>query len=524
MSHLVLMPVLVPLLTGALLLVLEPLGPRTMRTLSVLAMLGMVPTSVALLVLAAGDVPVAYFLGDWPAPFGIVLVLDRLSALMLGLSALLGLAATVYACAGSGGDVDGPQDSARLHAMLHFLLLGVNGAFLTGDLFNLFVCFEILLIASYGLLMHGGGAARTRASLHVVALNLVGSAVFLVAIGCVYAATGSLNLADITSKVPGEVAEGSASAGLLRAGALLLLAVFALKAAALPLGFWLPRAYGYSLAPVACAFALMTKVGVYAIVRVHGQALDVGVAAGVVTPWLLPLGLATVVVGTIGALGARHLNVMFANFVVVSSGTLIAALGLATERATGGAFFYLAHSTLVGGGLFLLADLVARSRAGHGAVSESPPAGAALWVNAHQAQPVLLGTLFLTGAVAVAGLPPLSGFAAKLWLLGGAMDTGAGPVRLAMLVVILGSGVLVLLALARAFSALFWRSSTFDGVPRAKTAALPITQVSVSAALLGASVVLMVAAAPVSHYLEATVAQLDGSAGYVGAVLPGAAR
>lgn len=267
MSHWLILPILLPLFAGSLLLL--PLAERWQRGLSLLAALALIPLSLLLIRTAAsGDLSV-YALGNWAAPFGIVLMLDRLAALMLLATAVLGSAALIYALRGED------RLGKHFHALFQFQLLGINGAFLTGDLFNLFVFFEILLIASYALLLHGGGAERVRSGLHYVILNLVGSAFFLIAVGTLYGLTGTLNMADMAQKIAMADAE---RAPLLAAAGLLLLVVFALKAALLPLYFWLPRAYATASAPVAALFAIMTKVGIYSILRVYtlvfGDAAD----------------------------------------------------------------------------------------------------------------------------------------------------------------------------------------------------------------------------------------------------------
>lgn len=496
MNHLLALPVLVPMAAGALLLILAPLGLRTLRTVSLAATFALTPIACVLLARAASGEVDVYYIGGWPAPFGIVLVLDRLSAMMLMLNAILAAAAASYACCGDD------QRGARFHALFQFLLLGINGAFLTGDLFNLFVCFEILLIASYGLLLHGGGAMRVRAGLHVVALNLAGSGLFLVAVGAIYASAGTLNLADLSHKVASLEPQ---TAGPLRAGALLLFAVFALKAAVVPLGFWLPGAYASASAPAAAVFAIMTKVGIYAVVRVHGLVFgpDAGVAASVAQPWLLPAGLITVAIGTAGVVAARELHRLLAHLVVVSAGSLLAALGLGSTQGTAAALYYLANSTLVAGALFLLADLIANQRA---------HARATLDVAMPVSQPVLLGCLFLVGAAGVAGLPPFAGFAAKVWVLQSAIDAGYGAWVLSVL---LASALLVIVALARACSALFWR--TGDAAPSGVRA--PLGSATATAALLAGSLILIVAAGPVGNYAEHAAAQLDDRDGYIEAVL-----
>jgi multicomponent K+:H+ antiporter subunit D len=495
-SHLAVLPVLLPLSAGALLLLAGRASRDVERAIALAATAALLPLAVLLLDRTAGGELLVYYNGNWPAPYGVVLVVDRLSALMLSLTALLALGALLYAMAGD--DRLGP----RFHMLFQMQLLGINGAFLTGDLFNLFVFFEILLIASYALQLHGGGAARVRAALHLVVLNLIGSALFLVGIGALYAATGTLNLADLATKVADA---GAQQAGLLRAGGLLLLVVFALKAALIPLGFWLPPAYAAAGAPAAALFAIMTKVGVYAILRLHGLVFgaEAGPAASLLTPWLLPLGLGTILLATLGLLASRELQRLLAHLVVLSAGTLTLALGLDSEAATSAALYYALNSTLVGGGLFLLAGLIARERG---------EAQALLDRTQTVARPALLGGLFFVGAVGIAGLPPLAGFAAKVYILQSAL---AHPAAAWVFAVVLVSGLLVIAVLSRAGSALFWR--TGDTV----AAAAPATGLPTVAAalLLFAGVALMAGAGAVTDFTRATAAQLADRSIYVDAVM-----
>jgi multicomponent K+:H+ antiporter subunit D len=492
-SHLVILPILIPLVAGALLLVVGRAGRGAERVVGIGATAALVPVAWLLLTRAAGGEILVYYVGDWPAPYGIVLVADRLAALMLFLAALLALPALLYASAGDD------RLGSRFHVLYQMQLLGVNGAFLTGDLFNLFVFFEILLIASYALQLHGHGAPRVRAALHLVVLNLVGSSVFLLGVGALYAAVGTLNLADLATEVAAAPRE---EAGLIRTGGLLLLVVFALKAALVPLGFWLPPAYSTASAPAAALFAIMTKVGVYAILRVHGLAFgpEAGPGASLAIPWLLPLGLATVALATLGVLASRDLPRLLAHLVVLSAGTLTAALGIDSPQATSAALFYTINSTLIGGGLFLLADLIARARG---------PAGAALGTVAAIDRPALLGILFFVGAVGVAGLPPLAGFPAKVYILQSALAHPASTW------VILGSGLLVIVALSRAGSALFWRVGAAPAADPRPAAPLPLLA---TVLLLVATAVLSVVAGPAASYTRATAAQLADRGAYVAAV------
>ncbi len=496
MSHLPVLPILLPLLAGTLLLLAGRAGKTVERSIALITTSALLVVALVLLSRVAGGEVMVSYSGNWPAPYGIVLVVDRLSALLLTLAAVLALASLLYAI--SGDDRLGP----RFHVLFQLQLLGINGAFLTGDLFNLFVFFEILLIASYALQLHGGGAARVRAALHIVVLNLLGSAIFLIGIGAIYAATGTLNLADLAAKVAMASAE---EAGLLRAGGLLLLIVFALKAALVPLGFWLPPAYAAASAPAAALFAIMTKVGVYAILRVHGLVFgpDAGPAASLLLPWLLPVGLLTVVVATLGVLACRELRRLLSHLVVLSAGTLILAIGLDSEAALSAALFYALNSTLVGGGLFLLADLIARERGAAATRLDQPQT---------VARPALLGTLFFVGAVGVAGLPPLAGFAAKLYILQHAF---LHPAAVWVFSIVLVSGLLVIIALSRAASALFWRTGD-TAAAGAPARPLPATATTL---LLSGTAALMLAGGAVTSFTQATAMQLADRAAYVDAVL-----
>ena len=349
-----------------------------------------VAVAVALLVQAGEGQVQVYRLGDWSAPFGIVLAVDRLAAAMVLVTALLATGVLFH----------GARTGSHFHVLFQMQLFGLNGAFLTGDLFNLFVFFEVLLIASYGLLLLGGGRDRTRAGLHYVVLNLVGSTLFLFAVGSLYGVLGTLNMADMALRL----AQLPASdLGVVRTAGLLLFAVFALKAALAPLHLWLPGAYGHTSAPVAAMFAIMTKVGAYAILRVYSLLFgpDSGPAAGLLDPWLIPLALLTVAAGTLLMLASRRLSQQAANLVVVSAGTLLTAFGLGGIDAVAAGIYYLAHTTFAAAALFLLADVVSRAR---GEYADRLVTGPDL------PRGQLLAGVFLLIAIAVSGLPPLSGF------------------------------------------------------------------------------------------------------------------
>jgi len=502
-EHLPVLPVLLPLATALLLLALgDGAGERGRPALSRARAVSIVSAALGLLLAVqlaldadAGGWRV-YRVGDWPAPFGIALVVDRLSALMLLLTQLLLLPVAVYA---SGGwDAHG----RHFHALLHLQVMGLNGAFVTGDLFNLFVFFEVLLVASYVLLVHAQGRERFRFGVPYVVLNLAASALFLIGVSLVYAAAGTLNLAHLAVRVA-QVAP--ADTALLQAGAMLLLVVFGFKAALLPLHLWLPGTYAAACAPVSALFAIMTKVGVYAILRVHGVVFGdgAGASARLVQDWLLPLALASSLVAVLGALAAGTLPRLVGWLTIASVGTILAALGLFTAEGWSAALFYMVNSTLVIAALFLLSELVGAQR---GEVGERlEPAGPV-------AQPTLLGTMLLLLAASMVGLPPLPGFIGKLMIL----QAAQGPVTPWLWSVVLLVGFFSLVGLARAGSLLFWAVEPGrGGGASGASPRLLIATLSLLALLLATAV----AAGPLQRYTDAAAAQLADRAGAARAVL-----
>ncbi|CAN5751441.1 monovalent cation/H+ antiporter subunit D [soil metagenome] len=500
-GHHVVLPVLLPFATGVLLILLAERSLAVQRLVALAGTIALVALGAWLVVIAGAGDAHAYRLGDWPAPFGIVLVLDRLSALLLLLTGIVALFSLLHAV--QGHDEAGPM----YHPLFQLQLVGLNGAFLTGDLFNLFVFFEILLIASYCLLVHGSTTPRLRAGVHYVVLNLVGSALFLIAVGTLYGVTGTLNMADMAQKV---ALLGAEDAGLVRAAALLLLVVFALKAALVPLYFWLPSAYSAASAPVAALFAIMTKVGVYSIVRVYTLIFgpDAGVGADVALPWLLPLALVTVMLGMVGAVASRELRRMQGYLLIGSVGVMLSGIALFTATAISAGLYYLVHSTLVMAGMFLIADLVARQRGGKDDLLVSGPP---------LPQSALLSGMFFIGAIGVAGLPPLSGFLGKALILEAALP---GPLVGWIWAVVLVSGLLGLLALSRAGIIMFWVVDPDDAMlthTRCSTrAVLP------AAGLLATVVLISVFAGPLAAFTQATAEQLLAPGPYIDAVLGGA--
>ncbi|MDC0661602.1 monovalent cation/H+ antiporter subunit D [Marinobacter sp. SS21] len=493
MNHWLTAPILIPLLGGILQIFIGYAPIPLRRTVALATTVLLLVSTVGLLALANDGSYRVYSFGNWAPPYGIVLVLDRLSALMLLMTAILAFFCHLFAIHKTD------ESSRQFHALFLFQLLGLNIAFLTGDLFNLFVAFEVLLIASYGLLMQGTGTKRTIPSLHYVVLNLAGSALFLISVGMLYSVTGTLNMADLAVKVPQVSAE---DLPLVKAGGLILLVVFGLKAAILPLCFWLPKAYGSATAPVAALFAVMTKVGFYAIVRVFTLIFgaDAGPLANLGLDWLFPVALATLAMGVVGAIGARNLRTLITWQVIISIGTLLAAVGLGTEQGTSAALFYLLNTTWIVAGLFLVVDLIAGQRgAAADKIVTAPP----------MHNRTLLSVLFMLGAVAAAGLPPLSGFFAKLLIL---QATTPGPQMAWLWGVLIVGSFFTLIAYSRAGSIVFWR--TVEGhVAQSERLTLPVTVAA--GGLVAMAVVIVLLAGPISAYVDATAQQLFNSAEYL---------
>jgi multicomponent K+:H+ antiporter subunit D len=356
-----------------------------------------------------------------------------------------------------------------------------------------------------------------KAGVQYVVVNLVGSTLFLIAVGLIYGVTGTLNMADLAAKVPAVAADDRA---LLHTGALLLLLVFAVKAALVPVHFWLPGTYANASAPVAALFAIMTKVGAYSIIRLFTLAFgdDAGASAWIATPWLLPAAMLTLLLGTTGVLGARSLGQLAGFSVVGSMGMLLMAVGLFTAPALSAALYYLIHSTLAAAALFLIADQIAGRRGRTGdRLAVAPPV----------AQRGVLGGLFFVAAIAICGMPPLSGFIGKLLILDSARQSVSASWIWGL---ILGTSLLAIVGFSRAGSLMFWKSAGHGGGVTAGTGghggerrgeqrfvgALPLVA---SGLLLSGLVALTVFAGPVSAWLDETAAQVHDSGQYVDAVL-----
>lgn len=525
-SHLIVAPILLPLLSAAAMLLLDERQRRVKNTIALVTVLALLAIAVTLLLqtislgFSGASGTRVYLVGDWAAPFGIALVADWLSTLMLLLTSILGLASLLYSFA--RWDRAGP----RFQALFLLQLMGLNGAFLTGDLFNLFVFFEILLAASYGLLLHGSGTKRVKAGLHYVAINVATSLVFLIGVGLIYGVAGTLSMADLATIIPGT---SGTELTLLQSGFAVLGIAFLVKAGMWPVGFWLARTYAAAVPPAAALFAILSKVGIYALLRVY--LLLFGGEAGWPTnfgeEWLLYGGIATIVYGTLGILAARTLSRVAGYCVLISSGTLLGTIGAGEGAVIGGALFYLVSSTLGISAFYLLLELVERKDAdasvravvepvfedeytGARAVDDEDEVGIVI-----PASIAILGGGFIFCALLLAGLPPLSGFIAKFALIHGLLNLGEPvPAAIWLLVAMLVvSGMATMIATTRAGVDMIWTPSDKPPPPLRIAEAFPV------GLLLLVCLGLMVFAGPVMRYMDRTGQSLQDRQGYINSVL-----
>ncbi|MBO9768895.1 MULTISPECIES: monovalent cation/H+ antiporter subunit D [Xanthomonas] len=499
MNHLLILPILIPMLGASASLFVEHrrYGPRVQRSVAWVSIALLAAAVIALFARAANGQILVYLLGDWPARIGIVLMGDRLSAWMLLTTLILGSACLLHACAGWD------RRAPHFHALFQFQLMGLNGAFLTGDIFNLFVFFEVMLIASYGLLLSGGRGLQMRVGLHYVVFNVCASTLFLIALGLLFGVFGTLNMAELSQRIADLPAQ---DVPLAKATLGLLLLVFCSKAALLPLYLWLPETYSRAPAAVAALFAIMTKVGLYAVLRVSSLWFGAGALQGFGRHALLWLGIATLLMAAFGVMAASRLRVMVSYLVVFSAATLFIAFSLDDAGALGAGLYYLPHSSFVAAALFMISDLIRRRR---GSASDRKEVVAPLPGRA------IPGTMFMIAAVAVAGLPPLSGFLAKAALLQHVPEGLVGPVWTA----VLGSSLLIVIGLTRAGVRLFWRvpaaAETAPELQPPRRGRMRPVETAATVLLLGGLVAMTGAAGPLMHYTDAAAAQLRDPGAYV---------
>ena len=537
MTHLIAAPILLPLLTAAIMLMLgERHRPLKAKINLFSSLVGLFISVMLLQWTQTTGVPGSigvYLPGNWQAPFGIVLVVDRLSALMLVLTGIIGVSALLFAMARWDGA------GSSFHALFQIQLMGLYGAFLTADLFNLFVFFEVLLAASYGLLLHGSGRARVSSGLHYISINLLASSLFLIGAALIYGVTGTLNMADLALKIP---LVPEADRGLLHAGAGILAVAFLAKAGMWPLNFWLVPAYSSASAPVAAMFAIMTKVGVYTLLRLwtllfSGQA---GASAYFGGEWLIYGGMVTIACAALAIVAAQRLERMASLSILVSAGILLSAVGFAQPNLIGAALFYLVSSTLALSALFMLAELIERSRSANEIPLEDesdmlprpqeslqPPKG----INLDDEQKAVVGQVipwtmaflglsFIACALLIIGMPPLSGFIGKLNLISALLNPlglGAGEqismAAWALLALLILSGLGSLMAFSRLGIQRFWTPEERPSPLLRKLECAPIFL------LLGLSIVLTFKAEPLMRFTQATADALNNPQQYVMAVL-----
>ncbi len=489
MNQWMMMPLLIPAIVSALIVVTARFDQVLARVFCMVATILMLAVDIKLMSLAEQGITITYSLGNWPPPMAISLALDRFTALMLVLSGVIGVLMSLAA-------MDGQDNRGRhFHSLLLLQLMGVHGAFMTHDLFNLFVFFEVMLGASYGLMVYGGGKRRLQAGIQFVVINLLGSTLFLVAVGLIYSVTGALDLLDLRTRL-GSLATGDRA--IANVGLVLLFAVFSIKAAVVPFHFWLPTAYSNTGPIVAGLFALSTKVGIYATIRVF-YSLIAGqehLFSSWVTAWLMPASLITVTLGMMGVLGSRTLGQMASYASLASSGAIMISVGLFNAPATIAGIYYLVHSTFAGALIFLIVEVVARSR---------PSLTDRLRVGPKIRQAGFVASLFVVGGIGLVGLPPLSGFLGKLLII---QNSGGGQVSIWVGGVLLVTSLFGMMGFARAGSTLFWKSSShpIDGpVLHRRPVILTLTAAGILVMFI---IALTFYTDPVLRYVEQLVQQL----------------
>ncbi|MEX1344637.1 MAG: proton-conducting transporter membrane subunit [Candidatus Limnocylindrales bacterium] len=508
MSLLVLLPLLIPL-AAAVLGLLAWGSVTAQRLVALVGSGGLLAVGIALLVAVERDGYLVVQVANWPAPAGITMVADLFSAILIVLTGVLAVAIVVY----STGSIDHGRERFAYYPLTMVLLAGVVGTFLTGDLFNLYVWFEVLLIASFVLLALGGERAQLEGALKYVALNLVASAVLLVTIGVIYGLTGTVNMADLAGRMAD--VDPRLAAGI----AAMLLIAFGIKAALVPLFFWLPASYHTPPVAVSALFSgLLTKVGIYALVRVF--TLVFADQAPDFQPLLLTVAALTMVIGVFGAVAQHEMRRLLSFHIISQIGYLVMGLALFTVSAMAGLIYFLVHVALAKSTLFLVAGTVKQLT---GSFELSRTGG--LWV----LKPGL-AALFGIAAMSLAGIPPFSGFLAKLALI----EAGLEVDRVLIVLVALGVSLLTLYSMLKIWNAAFWKPlptglEDSGGVVAVTPEAAPDTRLKLALVapmvlLVACSIGLAIAAGPAFDLVETAAVQLMEPAGYIEAVLGGAGR
>ena len=493
MRALVSLPILAPLF-GAALSVGVGRWRAAQRAVSLVVLAGVAVVSVLLLLHVDQDGIVSVQVGGWPAPIGITLVADRLAAIMLVIAQLMVLAVLVYAIGQPGAE----RDHVAFHPVYLIMTAGMAAAFLTGDLFNLFVAFEVMLMASYVLITLGGRADQVRSGMTYVVISLIASTLFLLTLAFVYAATGTLNLADIGAKT------GGLPGGVRSALAVLMIVVFGIKAAIFPLFFWLPDSYPTAPTPVTAVFAgLLTKVGVYALIRSETLLFPADTRPG--TLLLVVAGL-TMLVGVFGAITQNDLKRILSFHIVSQIGYMVMGLGLFTVAGLAGAVLYIIHHIVVKTTLFLVAGLV-ELRAGTGQLARLS--------GLTRLEPAL-AVLFLFPALSLAGIPPFSGFVAKLALVEAGLDTRAFAVVGVSLLV----SLLTLFSMTKIWANAFWGAPTPSETPTVTASrGGHALMIAATATLVALGVAIALAAGPLYALSERAAEDLMDPRAYVEAVV-----
>ncbi|HRP96065.1 MAG TPA: proton-conducting transporter membrane subunit [Rhodocyclaceae bacterium] len=492
MNALLVAPVALPLVTLILCIVFRAHRGAVIMV-SVVGAVLLLAIGLSLVALAANDVVLAGQLGGWQAPYGITLVIDRLSAAMVAITAVIGLATVLYGLVRDGGTGVAGSD---FHLFVHGLLVGVCGAFVTGDVFNLYVWFEVLLIASFALISLGGGRRRLAGTMTYVALNLLATLIFLLSAGLVYSATGTLNMGELALIFRAGEAPAAATLAVV-----LMLLSFAIKAALFPVFGWLPASYHVAWTPVSALFAgLLTKVGVYALIRLVTLLWP---TYGDIHEALLWVACATMLVGVLGAAAQNEVRRILSFHIVSQVGYMILGLALATPLAIAGAIFYVIHHIIVKANLFFIGGLAARLTG-----SERLAAMGGLY-----AKTPWLALLFAIPALSLAGIPPLSGFWAKLVLVRASLEGGFWWAAAAALV----TGILTLLSMSK-----IWNEAFLKAHPQGEAAIRPIPDMRWSwwavSGLALMTVLIGFGAGPVMDYAIAAAAQLAEPTAYFDAI------